>query len=55
MITLWVSERDGRVLTEDAALADGGSFVGMYRVGKKAAGRELDRQTWDQYPEDGAA
>lgn len=48
--THWVSARDGRVLTEDAALADGGSFVGMYRVGKKAAGRELDRRNHDEYP-----
>jgi protein gp37 len=22
----------------------------MYRVGKKAAGRELDGRTWDEYP-----
>jgi protein gp37 len=24
--------------------------TGMYRVGKKAAGRELDGRTWDEYP-----
>lgn len=26
------------------------SPTGMYRVGKKAAGRELDGRTWDEYP-----
>jgi protein gp37 len=38
-----------------AALREPGRYddsleVGMYRVGKKAAGRELDGRTWDQYP-----
>lgn len=31
-------------------LAPGG-WAAMRRVGKKSAGRELDGQTWDQYPE----
>jgi protein gp37 len=26
----------------------------IYRVGKKRAGRELDGQTWDEFPEEGA-
>jgi protein gp37 len=26
---------------------------GMYRVGKKAAGRELDGRTWDELPRSG--
>lgn len=47
--TYWMAT-DGRVTDEATALADGGSWVGMHRVGKKAAGRELDGQTWDEYP-----
>lgn len=35
-----VAEPDGRHL-----------WNGIYRVGKKNAGRELDGRTWDQYPE----
>jgi hypothetical protein len=30
---------------------DRASLTGMYRVGKKNAGRELDGRTWDEYPE----
>jgi len=41
----WSLERGG--------LPDGSA--GMRRWGKKAAGRELDGRTWDQYPTDGAA
>ncbi|BBZ65794.1 hypothetical protein MINS_12230 [Mycolicibacterium insubricum] len=26
----------------------------LYRVGKKAAGRELDGRTWDEYPQEAA-
>ncbi len=29
----------------------GNSGPGFYRVGKKAAGRELDGRTWDEYPQ----
>jgi protein gp37 len=29
---------------------DRASLTGMYRVGKKNAGRELDGRTWDEYP-----
>ena len=25
-------------------------FAGSYRIGKKAAGRELDGKTWEEYP-----
>lgn len=46
----YVNAHDGRVLDEHGALDDGGTFTGVYRVGKKAAGRELDGRTWDQYP-----
>ena len=48
----WVARTDGRVLTEDDALADRGSFAGMWRVGKKAAGRELDGALFDGYPDE---
>ncbi|WP_280410717.1 DUF5131 family protein [Nocardia asiatica] len=47
----WVDERDGRVLSETDALADGGSFTGVWRVGKKASGRLLDGRTWDEFPQ----
>jgi protein gp37 len=30
---------------------DRARLAGMYRLGKKAAGRDLDGRTWDQYPE----
>jgi len=32
----------------------GGGTVGMWRVGKKAAGRVLDRRTWGEWPGDAA-
>lgn len=41
----------GAVLNEQDAIADGGTFMGVYRVGKKAAARELDGRTWDEFPE----
>lgn len=41
----------GAVLNEQDAIADGGAFMGVYRVGKKSAGRELDGRTWDEFPE----
>ncbi|WP_047888552.1 DUF5131 family protein [Rhodococcus sp. ARP2] len=31
----------------------GGELASMTRVGKKAAGRELDGRTWDEFPEEG--
>lgn len=46
----YVSPLDGRVVDEQTAIADGGPFTGVDRVGKRAAGRELDGRTWDQYP-----
>ncbi len=45
---VWVCT-DGRVGNEEQALA-GGSWQGMFRVGKKAAGRLLDHQLHDEYP-----
>jgi len=41
---------DGRTATEDEALADGGSWQGMYRLGKGSAGRDIDGRTWDEFP-----
>jgi protein gp37 len=49
-VDAWVNQLDGRTADETTATAEGGSWMGVYRVGKKAAGRELDRETWDQYP-----
>jgi protein gp37 len=47
----YVNERTGATMTEEQATADGGSFTGVWRVGKKAAGRELDGRTHDEYPQ----
>lgn len=41
----------GIVLNEQDAIADGGAFMGVYRVGKKAAGRELDGREHNEFPE----
>jgi protein gp37 len=46
----YVNERDGQVADEAAAVAAGGSWMGVYRVGKGKAGRVLDGRTWDEYP-----
>lgn len=45
---LWVSTT-GVAGSESDAMA-GGSWAGVYAVGKKAAGRELDGRTWDGQP-----
>jgi protein gp37 len=47
----WVNVADGRVADEDTAISDGGDWTGVWRFGKKAAGREVDGRTWDEYPE----
>lgn len=47
----WVSKATGAVADEENAMAIGGDWTGMWRLGKKRAGRELDGRTWDQYPE----
>ena len=46
---VWVST-SGAVATEAEAMAGGGSWAGVYAVGKRAAGRELDGRTWDEQP-----
>lgn len=42
---------DGRQASEAEAVAAGGSWTGMFRVGKKSAGRLLDGVLHDAYPE----
>ncbi|WP_292974998.1 phage Gp37/Gp68 family protein [Mycobacterium sp.] len=43
----------GEFTPETVALPlSGEPGIGMRRVGKKAAGRELDGRTWDQYPQE---
>lgn len=46
---LYVHE-DGRIADEATALADGGSWTGAWRVGKHAAGRQLDGREWNEHP-----
>lgn len=46
---VWVCT-DGRTATEDEAIADGGSWSGMYHLGTKKTGRELDGMIFDQFP-----
>lgn len=41
---------DGRTASEAEALAAGGNWQGMYRLGKKQTGRRLDGRTWDGFP-----
>jgi protein gp37 len=47
---VYVCAADGSVAGEQAALADGGSWAGVWRVGKGRAGRLLDGRTWDEFP-----
>lgn len=44
----------GETADEATALADGGAWLGMWKVGKHEAGRELDRCTHDEFPESAA-
>lgn len=46
---LYVSDVTGQSLPEHEVLATG-SWQGVWRVGKKRAGRDLDERTWDEYP-----
>jgi protein gp37 len=46
----YVRATDGRVADARTALADGGSWAGVWRVGKGRAGRLLDGRTWDEFP-----
>jgi protein gp37 len=60
----WVHNLTGLVVTSEQEALDSlpephgrapdpdqrGRFHGMWKVGKKAAGRELDGRTWDEFP-----
>jgi protein gp37 len=48
----YVCETTGRTANEATAVADGGSWQGVWKVGKTAAGRELDGQIWDEFPQE---
>lgn len=52
--TLWM-RHDGKVLkvVREDDMADGGEWLGMYKFSKKQAGRELDRETYSEFPSDG--
>ena len=48
---VWVNFYDGHAVTSDTDPAlETGSWSGMWKVGKKAAGRLLDGRTHDDYP-----
>jgi protein gp37 len=47
---LYVCAETGQALPE-SDVPDTGSWRGVWRVGKKAAGRELDGRTWDEFPQ----
>jgi len=47
---LYVNDDTGEALPE-VEVPDTGSWQGVWRVGKKRAGRELDGRTWDEFPE----
>lgn len=47
---VYVCSADGSVAGERAALADGGSWTGVWRVGKGRPGRLLDGRIWDKFP-----
>ena len=44
---------DGRFEASVDDLEDDVRYLGMKRIGKKAAGRLLDGRTWDQFPKEG--
>jgi protein gp37 len=46
---LYVNDVTGEALPEHAVPTTG-SWKGVWRIGKKRAGRELDGRTWDQFP-----
>ncbi|MFI7449576.1 DUF5131 family protein [Nonomuraea sp. NPDC049714] len=46
---LYVNDDTGEALPEHE-VPNTGSWQGVWRIGKKAAGRELDGRTWDEYP-----
>jgi protein gp37 len=46
----YVARATGEVADEQRAMQDGGSWAGVWKLGKKRAGRELDGRTWDQFP-----
>lgn len=48
---VWVNAETGKTVKREADVPDTGSWQAMYRVGKKAAGRELDGRTHDGFPE----
>lgn len=46
----YIRATDGRLANKETALADGGSWAGVWLVGKARAGRSLDGQTWEEFP-----
>lgn len=53
---LWVNDVTSEALPErDLPSTPKGSWKGIWRVGKKRAGRELDGRTWDEFPDTTAA
>jgi len=48
---VWVNQETGATVADESQVPDTGSWQQVWRVGKHAAGRELDGRTWDEYPE----
>jgi protein gp37 len=48
--TWWVCKQTGQAVRTEAEVPNTGSWQALWRVGKKAAGRLLDGQLWDEIP-----
>lgn len=48
--TWWVCAETGKAVRSEADVPSVGSWIAMYRVGLKAAGRLLDGELWDEIP-----
>jgi protein gp37 len=52
---VWVDAVTGKTVKNEADVPNTGSWQAMYRVGKKAAGRRLDGEVWNQFPQEPTA
>lgn len=48
---IWLNKATARTTrSEDEAIADGGSWKGFWKVGKRVAGRQIDGREWSELP-----